>query len=298
MGRISQWAVRRPWWALLTWVVLMGAIIGLSSAIGGEYNDDFELPDTESTQAQELLGELSGTAGTGAGLEGQVVWSPEDGTVTDAATQQTMTSVLDEISGMDSVQCVFTPYGEPIGAGCPPPSEEGSGEQGGGEQGAGGEEQPAEEPSPEAAGALAHFGQSGISPDETVAYATVTFEGETFDDLDSAAIEKVLEPIKDQNGEDGLEVGANGVFSFVSGEEPSSESIGVMVALVILLFAFGAIAGAFLPIVSAAISVSISTGFVLPIVANFMDVALFAPILSSMIGLGVGIDYSLFVINR
>ena len=90
MGRISQWAVRRPWWALLTWVVLMGAIIGLSSAIGGEYNDDFELPDTESTQAQELLGELSGTAGTGAGLEGQVVWSPEDGTVTDAATQQTM----------------------------------------------------------------------------------------------------------------------------------------------------------------------------------------------------------------
>ncbi|HEX5018942.1 MAG TPA: MMPL family transporter, partial [Actinomycetes bacterium] len=165
-------------------------------------------------------------------------------------------------------------------------------------QGAGGEEQPVEEPSPEAAGALAHFGQSGISPDETVAYATVTFEGETFDDLDSAAIEKVLEPIKDQNGEDGLEVGANGVFSFVSGEEPSSESIGVMVALVILLFAFGAIAGAFLPIVSAAISVSISTGFVLPIVANFMDVALFAPILSSMIGLGVGIDYSLFVINR
>ena len=99
---------------------------------------------------------------------------------------------------------------------------------------------------------MAHFGQSGISPDEHVAYATVTFEGATFDDLDSEDILDALEPIEAQNGEDGLQVGANGVFAFVSGEEPSSESIGVAVALVILLFAFGALAGALLPIVSAA----------------------------------------------
>ena len=41
-----------------------------------------------------------------------------------------------------------------------------------------------------------------------------------------------------------------------------------------------------------------TTTFVLPLVARFFDVATFAPILASMIGLGVGIDYSLFVINR
>ena len=58
----------------------------------------------------------------------------------------------------------------------------------------------------------------------------MTFEGATFDDLDSEAILDTLEPIEEQNGEDGLQVGANGVFAFVSGEEPSSESIGVAVA--------------------------------------------------------------------
>ena len=40
MGRISQWAVRRPWFALLTWLVLMFGIVFASIAWGGEYNDD------------------------------------------------------------------------------------------------------------------------------------------------------------------------------------------------------------------------------------------------------------------
>jgi hypothetical protein len=132
----------------------MAAIIVLSVQFGGEYNDDFELPNTESTTAQDLLGELSGTAGTGAGLEGQVVWSPDSGAIDDAPTQEAMTKVLTEISTSPGVTCVFSPYneGEQLGAGCPPPAEESGGEQG--EQPPA-EEQPAEEPSPEAAGALA-----------------------------------------------------------------------------------------------------------------------------------------------
>ncbi|MEO8106788.1 MAG: MMPL family transporter [Actinomycetes bacterium] len=296
MGRVSQWAVRRPWYALLTWILLMAAIITASFAWGGEYNDDFELPNTESTTAQELLSELSGSAGTGAGLEGQVVWASGTGSVSDESVKQNVTTMLTEVSQLPGVECVVSPYGDPMGPNCP---KEQSAQGGEGEGDAPPpEEAPAEEPSDAAAGAMAHFGQAGVSPDDTVAYATVNFAGATFDDLDSENILTALEPIEAQNGEDGLEVGANGVFAFVSGEEPSSESIGVAVALVILLFAFGALAGALLPIVSAAVSVAISTGFVLPLVAANLDVALFAPILASMIGLGVGIDYSLFVINR
>ena len=51
-------------------------------------------------------------------------------------------------------------------------------------------------------------------------------------------------------------------------------------------------------ILSPAILLSFAALGVVPIIANFFSVAAFAPFLSSMIGLGVGIDYSLFVINR
>ncbi len=300
MGRISQWAVRRPWRALLSWVLIMVALGFLGIRFGGDYNDNFELPDTESTTAQDLLADLSGGgAGTGSGLEGQVVWRAESGQVTDADAQATMTALLTEISTSPGVTCVLTPFGDPMGSECPEPApSQGGDEQGGEDQGGNGQggEQPAL--SPEAEAAQAHFGQSGTSPDGSIAYATVQFGGAGFDDINTEEVLTSLELIKEQNGSDGLEVGANGVFAFVGGEPPSSESIGVMVALVILLFAFGSILGAFLPIVSAVLSVALTTTFVLPLVARTWDVATFAPILASMIGLGVGIDYSLFVINR
>ncbi len=292
MGRVSQWAVRRPWYALVTWIGIMLLVGILGVRFGGDYNDNFELPDTESTTAQDLLSNLSGGAGTGAGLDGQVVWKSESGKATEGQAATSMKALLTGLSTSPGVACVITPFGDPLGTACPQ-QPAGQGQQSGG---AGQGEQP--QLSPAAEGAMAHFGQAGVSPDGTIAYGTVTFKGKDFNDLSTADATKALDKIKAQNGKDGLEVGANGVFGFVGGEPPSSESIGVTVALVILLFAFGSILGAFLPIVSAAMSVALATTFALPLVARFFDVATFAPILASMIGLGVGIDYSLFVINR
>src|SRR3954453_9803138 len=294
MGRVSQWAVGRPWFALLAWIGIFVVVGVLGTTFGGAYSNNFQLPNTESTTAQDLLSKLSGGAGTGTGLDGQVVWKSASGKATEGSAAATMKSVLTTLSTSPRVACVLTPLGAPVASACPkrPAGQGGQGQQGQGAQ----QGQP--QPSPAARGALAHFGQAGVSPDGSVAYATVSYKGATFNDLNTGDLTSQLNLIKAQNGKDGLQVGANGVFAFVGGEPPSSESIGVTVALVILLFAFGSILGAFLPIVSAALSVALTTTFALPLVARFFDVATFAPILASMIGLGVGIDYSLFVINR
>ncbi len=291
MGRISQWAVRHPWFGLASWLLLVAVIVALFTQLKGDYNDNFNLPESESTTAQNLLKDLSGGAGTGSGLDGQVVWKSGSGKVTETVNAAVVTKLLTEISKAPGVTCVVTPLGAPLGSACPqqPPS------QGQGGQGQGQGQPPLK---PGAEGPMAHFGQAGVSPDGTVGYATVQFAGKEFGDVNIDHLTTSLNLVKAQNGKDGLTVGANGIFSNVQGEPPSSESVGVGVALVILLFAFGSLLGAFLPIVSAAVSVSISTGLVLPIVANFFSVATFAPFLASMIGLGVGIDYSLFVINR
>ena len=302
MGRVSQWAVRSPWYALLTWVGIILVVGVLGTKFGGDYNNNFQLPDTESTTAQDLLSKLSGGAGTGTGLDGQVVWSPASGRATEGAAATTMKGVLTQLSTSPGVACVLTPFGPPLGSACPKQpaqqGEQGQQRQGQTQPGQQGQQKGQPQLSPEARGALAHFGQAGVSPDGSVAYGTVMYRGATFNDLNTSDLTTQLNLIKAQNGQNDLRVGANGVFGFVGGEPPSSESIGVTVALVILLFAFGSLLGAFLPIVSAALSVSLTTTFALPLVARFFDVATFAPILASMIGLGVGIDYSLFVINR
>ena len=108
----------------------------------------------------------------------------------------------------------------------------------------------------------------------------------------------VLEATQAANGVDGLTVGAGGqALEAAASEPPSSEGIGVTIALFILLFAFGSLIGALLPVGTALLSLGLGQALVL-ITANFLNVATFAPTLAAMIGLGVGIDYSLFVINR
>ncbi len=62
MGGVSRWAVRRPWPALGVWLLMAVMIGALAARFGGTYNDSFELPDTESSAAQQLLGEIPGAA--------------------------------------------------------------------------------------------------------------------------------------------------------------------------------------------------------------------------------------------
>lgn len=133
-----------------------------------------------------------------------------------------------------------------------------------------------------------------VSRDGNVAYATVTFDGST---LSASTGDRVLAIIEGAN-RDGLTVGAQGgALEGAGGGGDYSELVGIGVALVILLIAFGSVVAAGLPIVIAGFG--LFAGQLLVIVAaHFTDVASFAPTLAAMIGLGVGIDYALFVFNR
>ena len=301
MGAVSRWAVRRPWSAVVAWLVMAVLIGGLAARFGGSYNDSFELPDTESAAAQELLGQIPGVEDALTTATVKVVWSPEDATVTDPAVQAAAMDLLTQIAAVPSVTCVVTPYGQPLGEACPElaaPTGSGGDAQGSAGQegqtpGAGATAPPSEDQ----AKVLAGMGPAGMSLDQTVAYATVTLDapiGEV--PLEDAAT--VLEAVESANGVDGLQVGASGqALDAAAAEPPSSEGIGVTIALLILLFAFGSLVGAFLPIGTAVLSLAVGQALVL-ITANYFSVATFAPTLAAMIGLGVGIDYSLFVINR
>ncbi|MEZ5116383.1 MAG: MMPL family transporter [Candidatus Nanopelagicales bacterium] len=286
MRRLSGWAVRRPVVALISWFVAVAAIAVVGLTLGGKFNDSFELPDTESTTAQSLLQTLPRSGATAA--TATIVWSPEDQavTVTDPSVVGQITPLLETVAANPSVSCVITPYGAPLGADCP--------QQEGGQ----GDTQMPPEIAAEIAAAQEAAAQasSPISADGRVALATVIFPGDGTD-VSTQDAKAIIDAVKQANG-DGLSVGANGsVLEFAGVEPPSSEAIGLLAAIVILLIAFGSLVAAGLPIVVALVGLTAGQMLVL-VVANFLDVATFAPTLAAMIGLGVGIDYALFVLNR
>ncbi|WP_203985342.1 MMPL family transporter [Sphaerisporangium rufum] len=77
----------------------------------------------------------------------------------------------------------------------------------------------------------------------------------------------------------------------------ASEIIGVICALLVLLFAFGTLVAALVPIFTAGISLGVGLG-VIGLLGHLVDVPKQAPVMASMIGLGVGIDYALFLLSR
>ncbi|MFJ4525638.1 MMPL family transporter [Streptomyces sp. NPDC088810] len=80
-------------------------------------------------------------------------------------------------------------------------------------------------------------------------------------------------------------------------DDKLSEGVGVVAALVILLLAFGSVLATLLPLITALIGVGVGLGIV-GIVAAALSFATSATTLAGMIGLGVGIDYALFLTTR
>ncbi|WP_327671687.1 MULTISPECIES: MMPL family transporter [unclassified Streptomyces] len=143
-------------------------------------------------------------------------------------------------------------------------------------------------------------GTGAISADGHTAYATVTFEKQA-DDIPKGQAQAVVDTARaaEDDGPDGLEVelGGSAVALTESTSAHTSEIIGVVVAAVVLFLAFGSLAAAALPIATALVSVGTAyAGIVL--LGHAMTVADFAPMLGMLVGLGVGIDYALFIVTR
>lgn len=143
-------------------------------------------------------------------------------------------------------------------------------------------------------------GTSRISADGRTAYATVTFDQQS-GDIAKADAQRLVDTAKaaEKNAPDGLrvELGGSAVALTESAQGHAAEIVGVVVAAVVLLLAFGSLAASALPIATALVSVgTAASGIVL--LGHVMTVADFAPMLGMLVGLGVGIDYALFIVTR
>ncbi|MET9356528.1 MMPL family transporter [Streptomyces sp. NPDC006617] len=136
-----------------------------------------------------------------------------------------------------------------------------------------------------------------ISENADTAYATVTF-GAASQDIDAGQARAVVDAAEAAET-DGLriELGGGAIALTESGGSHLAEAVGVAVAAVVLFLAFGSVAAALLPIATALVSVGTAYAGI-TLLGHAMTVADFAPMLGTLVGLGVGIDYALFIVTR
>src|SRR5258707_13267787 len=153
---------------------------------------------------------------------------------------------------------------------------------------------------PEVAAVLSPYGPRGaaqISRDGRTAYATVGFAKQA-NALAKADVTRVIEAAKAARAP-GLNVQLGGQAIETTEQAPLSVSsaVGVLAAAVVLFIAFGSLLAMLLPLVTAIAGVGGGLMAIAP-PTHALNVVDFAPILGALIGLGVGIDYALFIVTR
>ena len=140
-------------------------------------------------------------------------------------------------------------------------------------------------------------GQAGVSRDRTIAFTTVRYDA-GLSELGTPASDRLEDAVAAAR-EAGIQVELGGpLVEFTHLPEPrGSEAVGLTVAVIVLFLAFGSVIAMALPILTALVGLGVSLAIVW-LLSNLGDIPTLTPTLATMLGLGVGIDYALFIVTR
>lgn len=140
-------------------------------------------------------------------------------------------------------------------------------------------------------------GSAQISANNHIGYVRVNFD-QAAGHLPNAAIQNVIDTAH-SFAAPGYQVALGGqAIGLVAGAKPGpAEGIGILAAIIIMLLAFGSVVAMGLPIITALFGIAVAFA-VLDLLSHVVTTPVFAPEIMAMIGLGVGIDYALFVVTR
>ncbi|MEW2416304.1 MMPL family transporter [Streptomyces sp. NPDC046866] len=259
--RLGGGAARHPWRVIAAWLIAATLAVLAAVAFGGRTADSMTAPGLDSRRAAELIER----AGTGQeGMTAQVVVTPLDGDATffdDDGARTALARLRGEVMRLPHVLGTSDPAG-----------------------------------ALEAGGDTAVRGGL-VSADGRIAVVRVQYPDQSR--LSAADLDALVDlgdrlraelPLR-------IEMGGNLFYAFSDPDGGASELIGLLAAAAILFLAFGSLLAAALPIGMAVFGLTVGVA-TMTVLAGVTEVPTFAPVLGSMVGLGVGIDYALFVLAR
>jgi putative drug exporter of the RND superfamily len=259
--RLGRYAARRPWTAIGAWFVVAVLVIVASGTQGRDLDDTFDVPGLDSQRARALL---TAAGSDRAGLTAQVVATPLDESATffdSADARAALAEIQDGVAALPAVLATSDPAGAL------------------------------------AAGSSAAESSGSISSDGRV--AVIRLQYPVIEELSRNDLDDLKQFVGEARERSPLqiEMGGDLFFAFEESEAGIGEAIGVIAAALILLLAFGSLIAMGLPIGMAFFGLALGITS-LSLIAHLIDVPTWAPQLAIMIGLGIGIDYALFLVTR
>lgn len=311
--RLGRGAATRAWAAVITWIVLLGLAGGAFAAFGGTLSNSFEIPGTETQQLADRLADELPEANQGMGT---IVFSTEDDSEFTDEQKTEIGEALDAAADVDGMASAMNPFDA---------QSELDGQRDQVEQGSeqlpqlielrdSGRLDAAVEAGmlPEGTTAesvtqqeqqlqvgqdtMAMMGDYGfVSPEGSTAVATVNFDEDQMS-IEQSTKDDLMAAVED-HPVDGVEVDYSTEIAQEMSAMGAGEIVGVVVAVVVLLIMLRTAVGAALPVLTAFVGVGFSTMLALSL-SGQVQMASVTPMLGVMLGLAVGIDYSLFLLNR
>ena len=255
LARLARFSYRRRY--LMTfgiWLPLLIVINIASGAVGTDYREDFEMPNSESRRVQDAFESIGNDED--AGYTAQIVFTAEQGN-NDPEVVEALTTMLAAVEELEGVR-VISPY-----------SEEGA----------------------------QQYSPAG-SPTNTSGH-DVSFPILNVTQREQPQIVALADDIRELGDAvqiDGVRIEFGGQL-FMKPELPASEFLGILAAIIILLLAFGSVIAMGLPISTAVGGIGVGAAIV-GLLSWPFAVPSFGLQMAMMIGLGVGIDYALFIVSR
>ncbi len=261
--RISGWCFRNPRKTVAAWVVVLVAALAAAGVVGPSFLAELQAPESDSRRGFDVLEEHF--EGLGGGFSGSIVFHAPAGVDT-PAIKAAMEEMFEEVASYEGVT-LTSPYLATV---------------------------PVPETPPQHATHLPHMpGRPQVSADGVVAFARIDLAPE-LDFNDTSALGSEFNKLIPEVPGLQVEIGGEALSEF---EPPQSEFIGLAFAIVVLILAFGSVMAMGLPIAVAVAGVGVGIAMAV-VLSNVLSIPEFATTIGAMVGIGVGIDYALFIVTR
>lgn len=290
--RIGKTAYDKPWGFIVGWILILGVAVALLGVNGIHVSSEMKL---EGTESQKLLDKLEKELPQASGGQASVVFKAPEGERLDAPDH--LAAILEAVNRVYGLDQVINPA-ELLAA-------------------AAGEASSADSSLADAA--LQTSGESQAAPAELPPYGPLIVDGMPMpgilissdgsvvlfqfqftvqhSSLPNEVKDAIIEAVKNAESGTGIRAWPSDTLEPFEVPVGPQEVVGLAIAAIVLVVTLGSVVAAGLPLVIALFGVGIGVGGAFA-VSKFVAMTSVTPVLALMIGLAVGIDYALFIVNR